>query len=96
MKFRVLKDEEAIAIAQIFKDLEDDMLDFVLDEIKYLASCSRTMRKIDEVSKRAEEKLRRLKPKLKFKIRALELRVDQMGSEKVRWSDLEVEEEDCY
>ena len=52
MKFRVLKDEEAIAIAQIFKDLEDDMLDFVLDEIKYLASCSRTMRKIDEVSKR--------------------------------------------
>ena len=48
MKFRVLTDEEAIAIAQIFKDLEDDMLDFVLDEIKYLASCSRTMRKIDE------------------------------------------------
>ena len=66
MKFRVLKDEEAIAIAQIFKDLEDDMLDFVLDEIKYLASCSRTMRKIDEVSKRAEEKLRKLKPKLKL------------------------------
>ena len=29
MKFRVLTDEEAIAIAQIFKDLEDDMLDFV-------------------------------------------------------------------
>ena len=66
MKFRVLKDEEAIAIAKIFKDLEDDMLDFALDEIKYLASCSRTMRKIDEVSKRAEEKLRRLKPKLKL------------------------------
>ena len=66
MKFRVLNVVEAIAIAQIFKDLEDDMLDFVLDEIKYLASCSRTMRKIDEVSKRAEEKLRRLKPKLKL------------------------------
>tara|TARA_Y100000996_G_C22299527_1_gene551545 strand:+ start:251 stop:478 length:228 start_codon:yes stop_codon:yes gene_type:complete len=66
MKFRVLTEEEAIAIAQVFKDLEDDTLDFALDEIKYLASCSRTMRKIDEVSKRAEEKLRRLKPKLKL------------------------------
>ena len=52
MKFRVLTEEEAIAVAQVFKDLEDDMLDFALDEIKYLASCSRTMRKIDEVSKR--------------------------------------------
>ena len=66
MKLRVLTEEEAIAVAKIFKDLEDDMLDFVLDEIKYLASCSRTMRKIDEVSKREEEKLRRLKPKLKL------------------------------
>ena len=66
MKFRVLTEEEATAIAQVFKDLEDDTLDFALDEIKYLASCSRTMRKIDEVSKRAEEKLRRLKPKLKL------------------------------
>ena len=46
MKFRVLTEEEAIAIAQVFKDLEDDTLDFALDEIKYLASCSRTMRKI--------------------------------------------------
>jgi hypothetical protein len=66
MKFRVLTEEEAIAVARVFKDLEDDMLDFALDEIKYLASCSRTMRKIDEVSKRAEEKLRRLKPKLRL------------------------------
>ena len=38
MKFRVLTEEEAIAVAKIFKDLEDDMLDSVLDEIKYLAS----------------------------------------------------------
>lgn len=66
MKFRVLTEEEAIAVAQVFKDLEDDTLDVALDEIKYLASCSRTMRKIDEVSKRAEEKLRRLKPKLRL------------------------------
>jgi len=64
MKFRVLTEEEALAVAQVFKDLEDDMLDFALDEIKYLASCSRTMRKIDEVSKLAEEKLKRRKPKL--------------------------------
>ena len=63
---KAMTEEEAIAIAQVFKDLEDDTLDFALDEIKYLASCSRTMRKIDEVSKRAEEKLRRLKPKLKL------------------------------
>ena len=34
MKFRVLTEEEALAVAHIFKDLEDDMLDFVLDEIK--------------------------------------------------------------
>ena len=27
MKFRVLTEEEAIAVAQVFKDLEDDMLD---------------------------------------------------------------------
>ena len=66
MKFRVLTEEEAIAVAQIFKELEDDTLDFALDEIKYLASCSRTMRKIDEVSRKAEEKLRRRKPKLKL------------------------------
>ena len=66
MKFRVLTEEEAIAVAQIFKELEDDTLDFALDEIKYLASCSRTMRKIDEVSRKAEEKLRRRKPKLRL------------------------------
>ena len=66
MKFRVLTEEEAIAVAQIFKELEDDTLDFALDEIKYLASCSRTMRKIDEVSRKAEEKLRKRKPKLRL------------------------------
>ena len=66
MKFRVLTEEEALAVAQMFKELKDDMLDFALDEIKYLASCSRTMRKIDEVSREAEEKLRRRKPKLRL------------------------------